>query len=94
MDRYVIVLEAEPESHNLGAYIPDVPGCVATGASVEETVRHIREALWLHLQAMRRDGDAIPASAFRIGDPVEYPNTVIGMVEVTPRSIRRRPAAA
>ena len=94
MDRYVIVLEADPAAHNLCAYAPDLPGCVATGITVEETIRHMREALWLHLGAMRRDGDTIPAPQHRVGDPVEVPGTVIGMVEVTPRPIRRAVTAA
>ena len=94
MDRYVVVLEGEPGARNLGAYIPDLPGCVATGKTVEETIRHIREAMWLHLKGMRADGDEIPQSAHRLGDPVEFPDTVIGMVEVTPRPIRGHAAAA
>jgi len=94
VDRYVVVLEADPAAGNLGAYIPDLPGCVATGVTVEETVRLIREALWMHLRAMRRDGDAIPAPRHRLGDAVAFPETVVGMVEVTPRPIRRAATAA
>ena len=39
-----------------GAYVPDLPGCVSTGLTVEETERHIREAIEFHLDGMREDG--------------------------------------
>jgi predicted RNase H-like HicB family nuclease len=58
MMRYAIVIEnAGP---NFSAYVPDLPGCVATGASVEEVEREIREAIELHLEGMREDGNPIP----------------------------------
>src|ERR1700686_2450194 len=47
-ERYVIVLEGDATS-NYSAYVPDLPGCIATGATIEETVRLIREAMALHL---------------------------------------------
>jgi predicted RNase H-like HicB family nuclease len=56
--RYAIVIErAGP---NYSAYVPDLPGCVATGATVEETEREIREAIAFHLEGMREDGLDIP----------------------------------
>jgi predicted RNase H-like HicB family nuclease len=56
--RYAIVIEnAGP---NFSAYVPDLPGCVATGATVDEVQREIREAIELHLEGMREDGDPIP----------------------------------
>jgi len=94
VDRYVIVLEADSDARNLCAYAPDLPGCVAAGRTVEETVRHMREALWLHLGAMRRDGEPIPPPQHRVGGQVESADTVIGMVEVTPRPVRRAVTAA
>ena len=94
MDRYVIVLEADPAAQNLCVYAPDLPGCVAMGKTVEETVRLMRESLWLHLASMRRDGDPIPPALHRVGDPVEYSDTVIGMVEITTRPIRGAVTAA
>jgi predicted RNase H-like HicB family nuclease len=58
MMRYAIVIEnAGP---NFSAYVPDLPGCVATGPSVEDVEREIREAIELHLEGMREDGDPIP----------------------------------
>ncbi len=82
-DRYVIVLEGDAAT-NYSAYVPDLPGCVATGATIEETVRLIREAMALHLSAMRRDGEPVPAPTVRLGDPsLELTEDAIGVVEVT-----------
>ncbi len=54
--RYAIVIEnAGP---NFSAYVPDLPGCVAPGATLEEVQRETREAIALHLESMREDGDA------------------------------------
>lgn len=56
--RYAIVIEnAGP---NFSAYVPDLPGCIATGANIDEVQREIREAIALHLEGMREDGDPIP----------------------------------
>ncbi|MFZ5654634.1 MAG: type II toxin-antitoxin system HicB family antitoxin [Pseudomonadota bacterium] len=56
--RYAIVIEKA--AHNYSAYVPDLPGCVATGATVEEVERQIREAIEFHLDGMREDGEPIP----------------------------------
>ena len=56
--RYAVVIE-KAES-NFSAYVPDLPGCVATGATVEEVEREIREAIAFHLEGMREDGLPIP----------------------------------
>ena len=56
--RYAIVIE-KAES-NYAAYVPNLPGCIATGATIEETEREIREAIDLHLRGMREDGLPIP----------------------------------
>lgn len=66
--RYAIVIEnAGP---NYSAYVPDLPGCIATGASVEEVELEIREAIEFHLEGMRADGEPIPqpSSAVRYVD--------------------------
>jgi predicted RNase H-like HicB family nuclease len=56
--RYAIVIEnAGP---NYSAYVPDLPGCIATGATVEEVEREIREAIEFHLEGLREDGSPIP----------------------------------
>lgn len=58
MKQYAIVIERGPTSY--GAYIPDLPGCVAVGDSEEEVRQLIREAMEMHLRGMREDGDLIP----------------------------------
>ena len=56
--RYAIVIEKS--DNNYAAYVPDLPGCVATGEMIEETESQIREAIDLHLRGMREDGLPIP----------------------------------
>jgi predicted RNase H-like HicB family nuclease len=58
MKKYAIVIEQGP--HNLSAYVPDLPGCITTGRTVEEIERNIREAIELHLDGLREDGEPIP----------------------------------
>jgi predicted RNase H-like HicB family nuclease len=58
MMRYAIVIEKA--ENNYAAYVPDLPGCVATGETIEETEQQIREAIDLHLRGMREDGLPIP----------------------------------
>ena len=55
---YVVILERGEKSY--GAYVPDLPGCVAVGASREEAARLIRRAIALHLAGLKRDGLPIP----------------------------------
>jgi predicted RNA binding protein YcfA (HicA-like mRNA interferase family)/predicted RNase H-like HicB family nuclease len=57
--RYAIVIE-KAES-NYSAYVPDLPGCVATGATVAEVEAEIREAIVFHVEGLREDGLPIPA---------------------------------
>ena len=64
--RYAIVIE-KAES-NYSAYVPDLPGCVATGATVEEVETEMREAISFHIAGMREDGLPIPAPS----SAVEY----------------------
>lgn len=56
--RYAVIIEKGQE--NYGAYVPDLPGCVAVGDTVEEVERLIREAIDFHLAGMREDGTPIP----------------------------------
>ena len=56
--RYAIVIE-KAES-NYAAYVPDLPGCVTTGATAAEVEQGIREAIELHLAGLREDGLPIP----------------------------------
>ena len=54
--QYAVVIEHQ-EGSNYSAYVPDLPGCVTTGDTPEETERNIREAIEFHLQGMREDGE-------------------------------------
>ena len=55
---YAVVIEKAPG--NYCAYVPDLPGCVATGKTREETYRQISEAIALHLEGLKEDGLPIP----------------------------------
>jgi len=57
--QYTVIIEHAPGS-NYSAYVPDLPGCVTTGATIEETRRNMQEAIELHLEGMREDGEPIP----------------------------------
>ena len=56
--QYIVSLEEGPESW--GAYVPDLPGCVAAGETREEALKLIREAIEVHLDGMKEGGDPIP----------------------------------
>ena len=62
--RYAIVIE-KAES-NYSAYVPDLPGCVATGQTVQETELQIREAIEFHLEGLREDGQPIPKAQSQV----------------------------
>jgi predicted RNase H-like HicB family nuclease len=56
--RYAVVIEKA--ENNYSAYVPDLPGCVATGATPEQAEAEIREAIEFHIEGMREDGVPIP----------------------------------
>ena len=56
--KYAIVIERG--ERNYSAYVPALPGCVSTGATLDELKRNIREAIVLHLKGMREDGERPP----------------------------------
>jgi predicted RNase H-like HicB family nuclease len=56
--RYAVVIEKA--NGNYSAYVPDLPGCVATGATVEEIEKEIREAIRFHIEGLREDGVTVP----------------------------------
>jgi predicted RNase H-like HicB family nuclease len=58
--KYLVVIEETPTGYS--AYSPDVPGCIATGATEDDVRRSMQEALALHIDGMREDGAAIPRS--------------------------------
>ena len=62
--RYAIVIEQADA--NYSAYVPDLPGCVATGATIAETEQAIREAIEFHLEGLRDDGEPIPPPTSRV----------------------------
>ena len=64
--RYAVVIEKA--EHNYSAYVPDLPGCVATGATAEQAEAEIREAIEFHIEGLREDGLPIPEPA----STVEY----------------------
>jgi len=69
MRKYAIVIEQG--ENNLSAYVPDLPGCVTTGGTIEEIDRNIREAIELHLEGLREEGEPIPE-----------PHTAVAYVEL------------
>jgi predicted RNase H-like HicB family nuclease len=62
--RYAIVLEKGPTSY--GAYVPDLPGCIAAAETEEEALKLIREAIELHIQALKEDGLPLPQPHSRV----------------------------
>ncbi len=61
--RYAVVIEQA--GSNYSAYVPDLPGCVATGASINEVEAEIREAIRFHIDGLEEDGLPIPAPTSR-----------------------------
>jgi len=55
---YVVIVEQGDTS--FGAYVPDLPGCVAVGETREETMQLIREAIELHLESLKENGEPVP----------------------------------
>lgn len=68
--RYAVVIEKAGD--NYSTYVPDLPGCIATGATVDEAEKAIRVAIATHLAGLREDGIPIPAPSSRV-DYVEVP---------------------
>jgi predicted RNase H-like HicB family nuclease len=69
---YLVVIEAGPP--NFSAYVPDLPGCIATGETREEVIELMREGIPFHLEGMRLNGDPIPpptSTAVKIPVPAE-----------------------
>lgn len=56
--RYAIVIEKA--EGNFSAYVPDLPGCIATGATVAEVETEMREAIRFHIEGLKADGHAVP----------------------------------
>jgi predicted RNase H-like HicB family nuclease len=60
METYRFLIIIEKAEHNYAAYVPDLPGCVTTGKTLDEVRQNIREAIALHLEGMLQDGEPIP----------------------------------
>jgi predicted RNase H-like HicB family nuclease len=69
MKRFAVVFERAEA--NWAAYVPDLPGCVTTGPTLQETKRNIREAIELHLEAM-----------LEVGEPIPVPTSDVDFVEL------------
>ena len=70
MKKYAIVVERA--KRNYAAYVPDLPGCVATGATVEEAEELLRAAIEVHVAGLRADGLPVPAPS-SVVDYLEVP---------------------
>jgi predicted RNase H-like HicB family nuclease len=70
MMRYAIVIEKAPDS-NYSAYVPDLPGCITTGETIEDIERLMQEAIEFHIEGLREDGLPIPE-----------PTTAVSVIEV------------
>jgi predicted RNase H-like HicB family nuclease len=68
MKKYAVVFEKAPD--NWAAYVPDLPGCVTTGPTLEETRRLIAEAIEFHIEGLRLDGEPVP-EATTVAESVE-----------------------
>lgn len=62
--KYAVVIEKGPTSY--GAYVPDLPGCVAAGDTREEVIKLIQEAIEFHIEGLREDGQPIPSPSSSI----------------------------
>jgi predicted RNase H-like HicB family nuclease len=68
--KYAVLYEKTATGYS--AHVPDLPGCVAAGDTIEETEQLMREAIEMHLEGMKEDGD-----------PVPEPSTVAGYITIS-----------
>ncbi|MGK2859774.1 MAG: type II toxin-antitoxin system HicB family antitoxin [Thermoanaerobaculia bacterium] len=59
MTEYIVIVE--PSANGFGAYVPDLPGCVAVGETREETLELVREAIQFHIESLRDHNETVPA---------------------------------
>lgn len=87
--KFIVVYEQSP--NNWGAYVPDVPGCIATAKTREETEKLIKEAIEFHLEGILEDGDPMPQPGTWTGTvEVELPSA--DAVKANAASAKERPA--
>ncbi len=73
--QYLVVVEKADT--NYSAYAPDVPGCVATGDTIEETIEQMQKALKMHLEAIMRDREPLPHPYSVLAVNIEVPETAL-----------------
>lgn len=71
MKRFAVIVE--PSATSFGAWVPDLPGCVAVGKTRGETLRLMREAISLHVESLRENGQPVPEPVTQI----EYVNAPV-----------------
>ena len=64
MLKYPVIIEKA--SGNYSAYSPDLPGCVATGSTIKETLQHMRDAIEFHIKGLESEGISVPEPATKI----------------------------
>lgn len=62
--KYLVIIEQTPEGY--GAWLPDLPGCIALGATLKQVLALMEEAIDLHVQSMVRDGETVPLPSARV----------------------------
>ena len=62
--RYAVVIEKAQS--NFSAYVPDLPGCIATGHTIAEVESEIREAIQFHIEGMIEDGESVPPPSSQV----------------------------
>ena len=75
---YVVIYEKGDSSY--GAYVPDLPGCIAVGETLEEVQTLIQEAIEFHIEGLQEDGDDVPQPSLNI--PVQYDIPYLGVHKV------------
>lgn len=99
MVKYIALYELGDEETDVGVVFPDLPGCISVGANYDEAVRNAHEALSAHIEALKEDGDEIPAPRSLEQIKAEWPdwkdweregNFVVGTVSVFPDSKPRK----
>ena len=70
MNRYTVFFE--PTATGYSAHVPDLPGCIAAGATLDETRQLIKEAIEFHIEGMRLNGEMVPEPTILV-EQVEVP---------------------
>ena len=68
--QYLVRIDKDPDS-DWGASVPDLPGCVATGKTLDRVLRRIQVAVQMHVEGMREDGVVVPRPRHRVVKPAQ-----------------------